>query len=220
MADKADNRTRNWVCVGYPESLPTDWRETLSSAGVPAILSPLHDKDINPDGTPKKPHYHLIIMFAGKKSFGQVERFISTFGFVLPQVCENAQGYARYLIHKDNPEKVQYAAEEVVCFGGADWYGLVMTSADRYRVIQEVISFLKQEKMAYYHDLVDWCAAHNPEWFHVVVDNTIIFKAYCLSVATKLKDRNAASATPDFKATMQEIVQYGHSDIPPDDIPF
>lgn len=52
-------RTRNWATVVYPESAPKNWREILGEMRVPCFLSPLHDKDINPDGTPKKP----IIMF-------------------------------------------------------------------------------------------------------------------------------------------------------------
>lgn len=39
----------------YPESMPKNWREILQKTGCPIAISPLHDKDINPDGTPKNP---------------------------------------------------------------------------------------------------------------------------------------------------------------------
>lgn len=47
-------RTRNFVGILYPESAPKDWREKLAEAKIEALVSPLHDKDKNPDGEPKK----------------------------------------------------------------------------------------------------------------------------------------------------------------------
>ena len=38
----------------YPESAPENWREILDETRMRWIESPLHDRDINPDGTPKK----------------------------------------------------------------------------------------------------------------------------------------------------------------------
>lgn len=63
-----DTRVRNFATVVYPESAPENWQDILSRHCVPAFISPLHDKDINPTGEPKKPHYHVVLMFEGKKS--------------------------------------------------------------------------------------------------------------------------------------------------------
>lgn len=52
-------RTRNWATVVYPESAPDDWIMKLQEQCVPALISLLHDKDINADGTRKKEHYHV-----------------------------------------------------------------------------------------------------------------------------------------------------------------
>ena len=38
---------------------------------VPAFISPLHDKDMNPTNEPKKPHYHVIITFDSVKTTEQ-----------------------------------------------------------------------------------------------------------------------------------------------------
>ena len=40
---------------------------------VPGFISPLHDSDINADGEPKKPHWHVILTFKGLKSYEQVK---------------------------------------------------------------------------------------------------------------------------------------------------
>ena len=64
-------RTRNYATVVYPESASTDWLEKLSELHVPAFVSPLHDKDVNPTGESKKAHYHVMIMFDGVKTLDQ-----------------------------------------------------------------------------------------------------------------------------------------------------
>ena len=61
-SNSGSGRTRNYATVVYPESAPSDWIDKLTECFVPAFISPLHDKDINPGGEPKKPHYHVIIM--------------------------------------------------------------------------------------------------------------------------------------------------------------
>ena len=45
-------RGRNWWIVVYPESLPENWKEIISTE--PVAISPLHDKDVNADGTKEK----------------------------------------------------------------------------------------------------------------------------------------------------------------------
>ena len=56
-AKKADSRARNWSLVVYPESAPENWRDILDDYHIPWVESPLHDKDINPDGEIKKAHW-------------------------------------------------------------------------------------------------------------------------------------------------------------------
>ena len=53
-----DGRYRQWTIVVYPESAPENWRNLLN--GQTWIESPLHDKDVNPDGTEKKSHWHIL----------------------------------------------------------------------------------------------------------------------------------------------------------------
>ena len=79
---KADDRVRNFATVVYPESAPENWQETLAGEFIPSFISPLHDKDINPGGEPKKPHYHVILMFEGKKSMEQVKEITAKIGGV------------------------------------------------------------------------------------------------------------------------------------------
>ena len=70
---KQDQRSRNWVVIVYPESAPNDWREILDNMHIQWNESPLHDKDVNPDGTVKKSHWHVVLAFGSKKSYKQVK---------------------------------------------------------------------------------------------------------------------------------------------------
>ena len=68
MADKNGYvRTRNYACVVYADSAPSDWRDRLAATFIPSFISPYHDKDLNPTGEVKKPHWHVLIMFDSVK---------------------------------------------------------------------------------------------------------------------------------------------------------
>ena len=101
-------RTRNFATIVYPESAPENWKTILEEAMVPAFISPLHDKDINPDGEIKKAHFHVILAFDTVKTLEQAQDIISKIGGVGCQPVVSLRGNARYLCHLDNPEKYQH----------------------------------------------------------------------------------------------------------------
>ena len=189
----AFNRTRHWGTIVYPESFPKNWQDLLATECVPAIISPLHDKDVEQDGTPKKPHWHVMLLFNGVKSQEQVHEICKRFGGVLPIPISNAQSMARYFIHKDNPDKYQYRSDDIVNLSGADWSELMKTSKDRYDTLVEIITYLHDNKVMYYHDLIDYCKDNNRAWYECAVDNTLVLKSYCLSASTKQKDMTDVS---------------------------
>lgn len=185
----ATRRTRTWATVVYPESCVSNWQQVLADECVPAIISPLHDKDINPDNTPKKPHWHVMFMFSGPKSQQQVSELCNKIGGVLPITIQDVKSMARYFIHKDNPSKYQYDERDVVCLSGADYYDLTLTSKDRYEALAEIITYLRHNNVMYYSDLLDFCLeSDNMRWFKVCSDNTVLLRGYCVSASTKVKD--------------------------------
>lgn len=74
----------------------------------------LHDKDITEEGTPKKPHYHIIIKFENASTFGSVLKLIPNHEESNMRLVKSMKGACRYLLHLDNPEKAQYVADELV----------------------------------------------------------------------------------------------------------
>lgn len=175
-------RSRNYATVVYPESAPDGWQEILSQQFVPAFISPLHDKDINPTGEPKKPHYHVVIMFDSLKAKDQAQSIISKINGVGCEVVQSIRGYARYLCHLDNPEKAQYKQEDVKAFCGADYPGTIGLVIDKYKAIGEMIDFCKEYNIYSYSDLLEYCRNERFDWFRVLCDNgTVVMKEYLKS---------------------------------------
>ena len=161
----ATERTRVFATVVYPDSAVPDWRDRLTDEHVAALLSPLHDKDENPDGTKKKEHYHLMIMFDGVKSREQVDKMLDrVLGDKRIQHYENVnstRGYARYLCHMDNPEKAQYSQDDVVTYGGVDYDDLIQLGSDDRSTLVMVYAYIREHKIHYYHELIDACIDNN-----------------------------------------------------------
>lgn len=175
-------RTRNYGTIVYPESAPADWMEILAECCIPCFVSPLHDKDILPDGTFKKPHYHVMLMYDSVKTLEQAQEVFSKIGGVGNEIVQSIRGYARYLCHLDNPEKTQYSPDDIRAFGGADYIMTVNLVTDKYKAIGEMIDFCEENDVIYYSDLIIWCRANKPEWFRVLCDNgTYVIKEYLKS---------------------------------------
>ena len=75
-AKRAGERTRGYATIVYPESAPADWKEILADLKIQVLISPLHDQDVNPTGEPKKPHYHIMLIFEGPKAAHRPERLL------------------------------------------------------------------------------------------------------------------------------------------------
>lgn len=179
-------KKRNWAFVLYPESAPQDWRERLAKSGVQCAVSPLHDRDVNPTGEPKKPHYHVILVYGNPTTYNNVKTFtVDQLGQTIPQALEQVRGYYRYLTHEDNPEKAQYSRSEIQTINGFDIREFVeMTKSEVLKYKREVIEFIRDNRLTEYADLVDAlydAGEAMADHFEVVSNNTLFFKAYLTS---------------------------------------
>lgn len=167
---KRVGRTRNFATVVYPDSAPADWKEKLDQLHVAAFISPLHDKDVNPNGELKKAHYHVLVMFEGPKDYDtQVKPIFDEIGAVGREIVNSARGYARYLCHLDNPEKATYSPSEVLCMGGADYYGVVTLPTDDLKVITEIKRFCRENEIYSLAEIIDIAELLHPEWYSTIV---------------------------------------------------
>ena len=113
-------KKRYWAFVLYPESAPENWQDILQQTGLSCCVSPLHDKDTNPTGEPKKAHYHIILCYSGPTTEKCVKSITDRLNQPKPIALEQVRGYFRYLTHKDNPEKYQYDEKDIVTINDFD----------------------------------------------------------------------------------------------------
>lgn len=165
---RAGERTRNWASVFYPESCSPEWQDIITSWHVPVLVSPLHDKDTNATGEPKKPHYHIMIMYASPQPEDRVRELFAQIGAVGCEWVKDARSYGRYLCHLDNPEKAQYEPSDVKEFAGADYQSLIESDADCLQALREMMIWCNENQVYIYKDLVDYAALHNDKWFRAL----------------------------------------------------
>lgn len=193
MAEKnKDSRTRNWTVVVYPDSAPENWRELLDDKHIEWVESPLHDRDVNADGTPKKPHWHILLLFGGVKTFEQVSEFVGFLNCPIPVRVHNAKSLVRYMAHLDNPDKVQYDLSKIISHGGVDIFDLLKpTSAERYTYIREMQQWCIDTGCVEFQDLFDYAAANRfDDWFPLLCDNS----AFVMTQYLKSKRHRAGAA--------------------------
>lgn len=185
-ANRAGQRTRNWTAVLYPENLPEDWENLLDDAHVKWICSPLHDKDFNADGEPKKAHYHILLMFGVVKNEQQVsEMFKSIFGesetgsiigVAKPERVGDRGALIRYFAHLDNPDKAQYDVADIVGHNGADPAELLRYSATETReMIIAMEEFIEENHIT---ELAAFSAAIRydyPEWHTLLATKMTLY---------------------------------------------
>lgn len=182
MATKKDVRTRNFATVVYPESAPEDWLNILGEQKVAAFVSPFHNLDINPTGEVKKEHYHVMVMFEGKKSTEQVLELFEQIGGVGCEQVQSIRSYARYLCHLDNPDKTQYSPDDVKQFGGAVYLEIIGLASDKYKAIGEMIDYCEEHDIYSYSVFLRLCKFYHYDWFRVLCDSgTIVMKEYLKS---------------------------------------
>lgn len=187
-------RTRNWVSILYPESAKENWESILSEQHVQAFVSPLHDSDVSHDGTNKKPHYHVVLMFQGPKTEAQAQEVFDLIGAVKCQAVKDLRGTCRYLCHLDDANKAQYSVDDVKCFSGSDFYTVISLTSDRYESIREMMEFIDENGIILFKDIVQYSRQHKPMWFRSLCDNsTVIIKEYLRSCEYELKVGTSSS---------------------------
>lgn len=176
-------KKRNWAFVLYPESAPEDWQERLQLTGLQCAISPLHNKDLNADNTPKKAHYHVILVYGSPTTYNNVKSLTDALRQPIPQPLEQIRGYYRYLTHKDNPEKAQYDEHDVVTLNGFNISDYVEMSKSEVLVLKRQLQTLIRElDILEYSDFLDYIQDNGTtEEYDVASSHTIFFNTYIKS---------------------------------------
>lgn len=204
---RAGTRSRNFAGVAYPSDLPENWQQKLDEAGIRWIEGPLHDKDFNADGTPKKEHQHVYFQSSSVKSEAQMTDFLkevfgesetgSIIGFAFPQIAFDRCSVVRYMAHMDNPEKAQYDVKEIKGHNGLDPTEILRYSAtETLEMMMEMEEYIEQNGIT---EIADFSAAiryEHPEWYSILATKqTLYFSHFIASCRHKKYGYNRIDRT-------------------------
>lgn len=175
-SDKQDAlKGRHFAYVVYPESAPADWIEQLQQTGLSFVVSPLHDKDVDPTGTLKKPHYHVIISWGNTTTYRAARGLCNKIRCPRPQMLKSPNAMYRYMQHLDNPDKYQYTDIPTTYNG---WVR-PLNAADVVQLKREIWGMVYTQDCQEYGELLMVCAEHGSEYFDVASSHTIFFSKIC-----------------------------------------
>lgn len=176
----------------YPDSAPSDWVERLNSFMVCYLISPFHDKDLKPDGSQKKPHYHVIVLFEGGKSPELCQEICDTVGGAngYIEVIIDKRKAIRYLTHCDFPQKYQYSKFDIVSSGVSLSKYFDDTDEDINKTAVEIFAWIREHHCRHFNVLVDYCLENNKkDWFNRLrSDLSGIVKNYMSGMRYQIED--------------------------------
>lgn len=181
-------KKRNWTTIVYLDSVKEGWIDELQQTGLEIAISPLHDKDVNPTGEIKKPHFHIIISFPGPTTFNSVQELSNNLlSGVLVKPIDSIRGLYRYFTHKDNPEKFQYNESDIILLNGFD-PSSILSNSDEQAIKLLVVYYIQDNDIFEYSDLINSLASSdNYDMLHIAMNHTLFFNAYLHSRRYKLE---------------------------------
>lgn len=165
-------------------------------------ISPLHDRDVKEDGTPKKAHYHVLVGFSKyapeyKRFRAALENLVSLPGIAIPPAREclvqEPQAAEMYHQHEHNPDKAQYSRDDALesdCWNVLD-YCTKEQKAEHKRAMRHVEKQSETECIGYCMDwlstpgnpcelscLLDHIRKDKPEYFMTALEKSYVLKSY------------------------------------------
>lgn len=149
---------RKWELRLYPDATNYDCNAILVKAQqyFEYWAYILHDKDINEDGTPIKPHYHFYGRCSNKLTLKGI-----AYQLGIPESDENViqyvdtwKGCMRYLTHIDYPSKYQYALENV--FSNFDLSQYYRSQHDDDEMAKKIFEYIRDHKGCTQESILEW----------------------------------------------------------------
>ena len=117
----------------------------------------MHDKDENADGRAKK-HYHIVFKFKNPIKF---KYLCDAFPYSDIQAARKVNACVQYLIHKNNPEKTQYAKNDIYTNFEQDEFDALFINDKKIEKVNE------QDEL---HELIDKITSGEIRKYHLTDD--------------------------------------------------
>jgi hypothetical protein len=195
-------KSKYFCAILYPDSSTYDTDKlikALAEEHLAFAVSPIHDRDVEDDGSPKKSHFHLLLAYSSASTLNNIRGWFKACG--MPEsdlhsvrVCASGVGYYRYLTHKDNPEKAQYDDKDIRIFNDYDdifkkFSNSVLDKIDKLVRIFQIVDDLNTIS---FHNLVQYLMLNERDLFKLLTSSSalaICVKEYQRSLEYDLNRR-------------------------------
>lgn len=197
------NKSKYFCCVLYPDSTTYDVDKIIKSLAeehLTFFVSPIHDRDLEDDGSLKKAHYHLLLAYSSATTLNNIRGWFKACGMPESElhsvrVCASGVGYFRYLTHKDNPEKVQYNDNDIRLFNDSDelFKKFSKTASEKINDLVRIFQIVDELNTISFHSLIQYLMLNERDLFKMLTSSSalaICVKEYQRSLEYDLKRSN------------------------------
>ena len=192
--EEKKQKVRNFSVIVYPDSttLNNSWRQNLQALGHKAIISPIHDKDLDNNGLPKKPHYHVCVFRDNSTTWNSCVKTMAANIDSSIKYVEVLRGTMQasydYMSHKNAPHKAQYKQEEVVCLNGFNPFDYQKQSrTDKLNCTKEIYIYIENNSVEEFSDLIQLLIMEEKDELLEYVANHAFFID---KIITSLRNKN------------------------------
>lgn len=194
------NKSKYFCCILYPDSTTYNTDnviKALAEEHLTFAVSPIHDRDVETDGSPKKGHYHLLLAYSSATTLSNIRAWFNACG--MPEsdlhsvrLCASGVGYYRYLTHKDNPEKVQYNDKDIRVFNDSEelFKKFSKTVSEKIDDLVRIFQIVDELNTISFHRLIQYLMMNERDLFKMLTSSSalaICVKEYQRSLEYDLK---------------------------------
>lgn len=205
MANPRDppNKSKYFCCILYPDCSTYDVDKVIKSLAKEHLtfaLSPIHDRDVEDDGSLKKGHYHLLLAYSSATTLNNIRGWLNACGMPKSElhsvrICASGVGYYRYLTHKDNPEKAQYDDNDIRVFNDCDelFKKFSKTASEKIDDLVRIFQIVDELNTISFHSLLQYLMLNERDLFKMLTSSSalaICVKEYQRSLEYDLKRSN------------------------------
>lgn len=196
-------KSKYFCALLYPDSTTYDTDKVikgLANEHLTFAVSPIHDRDVDDDGSLKKGHFHLLLAYASSTTLDNIRGWFKACGMPESElhsvrVCASGVGYFRYLTHRDNPEKAQYDDNDIRVFNDSDelFKKFSKTASDKIDDLVRIFQIVDELKTISFHTLIQYLMLNERDLFKLLTSSSalaICVKEYQRSLEYDLKRSN------------------------------
>ena len=177
-------KSKYFCTILYPDSTTYDTEKVIKALAMEHFtfaVSPIHDRDVEDDGSLKKGHYHLLLAYSSATTLKNIRGWFNACG--MPEtdlhsvrVCASGVGYYRYLTHKDNPEKVQYDDNDIRVFNDSDelFKKFSKTASDKIDDLVRIFQFVDELDSISFHSFVIYLMLNERDLFKMLTSSSAL----------------------------------------------